>query len=163
MKQTFWGGKTLPIEWGDYAAAKHFLSTFWELPTNDKFPEFTCLVWLMCACSNIWYDSIKAVMYHLKKFKHTFLRWSKSYLNINHELKIKTLYLIFLRFIAAIYILAKMASHAFYIYIANVHERDADSARWKNSNEFLPNVICNSTVYIYPNDNSKKMELDDQM
>ena len=33
-----------------------------------------------------------------------------------------------MRFIAAIYILAKMASHAFYIYIANVHERDADSA-----------------------------------
>ena len=67
MKQTFWGGKTLPIEWGDYTEAKYFLSTFRVLPTNDKFPEFTWLGWLMCACSNIKYDSITAVVYHLKK------------------------------------------------------------------------------------------------
>ena len=63
--------------------------------------------------------------------------------------------------IAAIHILAKMASHTFYILIANVHERDADSAQWANSNAFLPNVICNGAVY--PNVNSKEMELDDQM
>ena len=93
------------------------------------------------------------------------MKWLKSYLNIKHEIKNKTLYPIFLRFIAAIYIyiLSKMASHAFYISIANVHETDAASAQWENSNEFLPNVICNGAVYIYPNDNSKKMELDDQM
>ena len=78
-------------------------------------------------------------------------------------MKLYILFLTFCQLIAAIYILAKMASHAFYISIANVHERDADSALWENSNEFLPNVICNGAVYIHPNDNSKKMELDDQM
>ena len=66
-------------------------------------------------------------------------------------------------YFVVLYILSKMASHAFYISIANVHETDAASAQWENSNEFLPNVICNGAVYIYPNDNSKKMELDDQM
>ena len=65
--------------------------------------------------------------------------------------------------IAVISILAEMASNAFYIFIENVHEGDADSAQWENSNKFRPNVICNGAVYIYPNNNLKKMELDDQM
>ena len=90
-----------------------FLSTFRVLPTNDKFPEFTWLGWLMCACSNIWYDSIKAVMYHLKKFKHTFLRWSKSYLNINHELKIKLCISFF--YVLYIFELKWLAMHFIYI------------------------------------------------